>query len=160
MRSVLLYLFLVGVPVLAVSAVLRAGQRLRAPLFVEGTWRVERGSSTSAESPCADALINADRTLTISQSGSHLLLTLNDETGTTLAGEIRDATITAGTDLLPSQSPVDGRGARVSIQVHATVERGSDADRLQGFLSSYACPTSTPVAFSARRVGDGPPRGR
>ena len=161
MRSVLLYLLLVGVPVLAVSEVLRAGRRLRPPVFVEGTWNLEHASSTSADPSCGDALINADPTvLTISQSGRHLLLTLNDANRTTFAGQIRGETITATTARLASQSSPDDRGwTGASIEMRATVERGGDSDRILGALTGYPCPTYPVTSFIAKRRAAWPPQG-
>lgn len=40
-RSVLLYLVLVGLPVVGVTAVLRAGRELKPPTSFGGSWRVE-----------------------------------------------------------------------------------------------------------------------
>lgn len=153
MRSVFLYLFLVGVPVLAISGVLRVGQRLRSPIFVGGTWSVERSWNTDPDSSCGYSLIKSERTvLTISQSGSRLLLTLNDENRTTFAGEIRDATITATIAPLASDTSIDAQGiSGASIQLQATVERESGSDRLLGALTLYDCPTSTVTSFSALR---------
>ena len=153
MRSVFLYLFLVGVPVLAISGVLRVGQRLRPPVFVGGTWSVERPWKTDPDSSCGYSLINSERTvLTISQSGTRLLLTLNDENRTTLAGEIRDATITAAIARLASDTSMEAQGiSGASIQLHATVERESGSDRLLGALTFDDCPTSTVTSFSAQR---------
>jgi hypothetical protein len=153
MRSVLLYVFLVGVPVLAISGILRVGQRLRSPIFVEGTWNVERASNTGPDSSCGCSLINADRTvLTVSQSGSHLLVTLNDENRTTFAGKIRNATITATIARPESYTSPDAQGfSSASIQLNATVEREGESDRLLGAFMFYDCPTSTMTSFSAKR---------
>jgi len=153
MRSVFLYLFLVGVPVLAISGVLRVGQRLQSPIFVGGTWIVERPWNTDHDSSCGHSLINSDRTvLTISQSGSRLLLTLNDENKTTFAGEIRDGTITATMARLASDTSIDAQGVSgASIRLHARFERDSGADRLLGALTFHVCPTSTVMSFIAQR---------
>lgn len=143
-------MFLVGVPVLAVSGVLRVGERLRPPIFVGGTWNIEQAARDSL---CGDSLINPNRTvLTISQSGSHLTLTLNDEYRTTFAGVIRDATITATLARGASDALVDAQGlSAASIQLHATVERENGLDRLLGALLFFDCPTSTVTSFSAQR---------
>ena len=153
MRSVFLYVFLVGLPVLAISAVLRVGQRLRSPVFVGGTWSVERPSNTDPDSSCCYSLISSERTvLTISQSGSRLSLTLNDQNRTTFAGEIRDSTINATIGRLAADASIDAQGiSGASIQLHATVERESASDRLLGGLTCFDCPTSTVTSFSAQR---------
>src|SRR5437867_885313 len=110
MRPVLLYMFLVGVPVLAVSGNLRVGERLRPPIFVGGTWNIEQTANTGTDFSCGDSLISPNRTvLTISQSGSHLTLMLNDENRTTFAGEIRDASIIATIARLTFASSLDAQ---------------------------------------------------
>ena len=47
MKSILLYIVLVGLPVAAVLAVLRMGDTVEAPPAVGGEWRVE-GAATCA----------------------------------------------------------------------------------------------------------------
>jgi len=156
MRSLLLYLFLVGMPALAISGVLYVGKRLRSPIFVGGTWSVERASNSRRDPRCGYSLINPDRAvLTISQSGSRLLLTLNDENRTTFEGEIRDVTINAAMARPPSPTSLAGNGfTGASIQLHATVERGSESDRLSGTLIFSDCPTA-PVTFNAKQQAAG-----
>ena len=153
MRSFFLYLFLVGVPVLAISGVLRVGQRLRSPIFVGGTWSVERPWNRDHDSSCGHSLINSEPTvLTIAQSGSHLLITLNDGSRTTFAGEIHDATITATRAGVASDGSIDAHGiSSAPIRLQATLERENDSDRLLANLTFYDCPTSTAMSFSAQR---------
>lgn len=152
MRSVLLYVLLVGLPALAVSGVLRVGQRLQSPIFVGGSWKVERDSSSDPHSACGHSLIPDRAVLTISQSGSKLLLRLSDEDGTTFAGEIHDATITATLARAASDASLDAQGlSGASIQLHATVERENGLDRLLGALTVSDCPTSTVTSFRAKR---------
>jgi len=88
--------------------------------------------------------------LTISQSGSRLLLTLNNENRTSFEGEIRDATITTAIASLPLHRSLDANGiSGGSIQLHATVERGSESDLLLGTLTFSDCPTFS-VTFIAK----------
>ena len=159
MKTVFLYVSLVGLPALAIAGVLRAGQRLRSPVFVGGTWTVERRSKDSL---CNSSLIKSDgAVLIISQTGSHLLLTLNDEDRTTFAGEIRDATITASAARPSSDAPVDVHNlGGVSIQFHAAVERGGGSDQLLGTLTFPDCPASAVMSFSAQRQAAGATQGR
>jgi hypothetical protein len=80
------------------------------------------------------------------------LLTLDDENGTTLAGEIRNTTITATTVRLVSNESLDPQGrSNGSIQLDATVERESGSERLLGALTSYDCPNPAVTSFSAKR---------
>lgn len=156
MRSVLLYILLVGLPILAISGVLRAGQRLRSPIFVGGTWSVERQWDTDPDSSCCYSLISSEGTvLAISQSGSRLFFTMNDEKWTTFAGEIRGSTVTATIACRASNASSDVRRmSAVSIQLDATVERRGGSDRLFGTLTCFDCPTSTVTSFTALRQSD------
>jgi hypothetical protein len=149
MKSIFLYVLLVGVPVLAVLGVLRVGQQLRSPIFVGGTWNVERSPKTGAASKCSESFILSDRTvLTISQSGSRLLLTLDNENRTTLTGEIRNTTITATTARLVSNASLDAQGrSDASIQIHATVEEGSGSERLLGLRTSIGLVSGAEMWF-------------
>jgi hypothetical protein len=63
MRSLAVYLALVGIPLLGLAAILRAGARLHAPPSIAGEWRVLGGPF---------AIDPATRVLTISQSGEHV----------------------------------------------------------------------------------------
>jgi hypothetical protein len=161
MRSLLLYVFLVGVPGLAIFGVLRVGERLRSPIFVGGIWNVERAGNPGPASSYGYSLINPDRAvLTISQAGSRLWLTLNDENRTTFEGELRDVTITASIARLGSQTSLGASGfTGALIQLHATVERGSESDRLSGTLIFSDSPTA-PVTFSAKQQAARPTQGQ
>ena len=66
-RSVLLYLVLVGIPVAGVSAVLRAGRDLKPPASFGGSWRVEAWPDSVCSQHQLDTL-----QLVIEQSGPSL----------------------------------------------------------------------------------------
>ena len=66
-RSVLLYIVLVGIPVAGVSAVLRAGRDLKPPTSFGGSWRVEAWP----DSVCSQSRLDTLQ-LVIEQSGPAL----------------------------------------------------------------------------------------
>jgi len=71
MRSVILYVVLVGVPLLGVLATLRAGERVDAPSHIGGTWRVVAGDG------CA---VRPGDEVEVVQSGEYVRLAWPDGT--------------------------------------------------------------------------------
>ena len=80
-RSVLLYLVLVGIPVAGVSAVLRAGRDLKPPASFGGSWRVEAWP----DSACLQREIDTLQ-LVIEQSGPSL--SIKTRRGPRFAGQV------------------------------------------------------------------------
>jgi hypothetical protein len=94
MRVVILYLGLVGLPVLGILGLLQVGHTLSAPISAAGTWNAQL--NPDSESTAADPGLHPQRMiLTITQSGSHVVLVFDDDQRTTLVGRIQGATIDA-----------------------------------------------------------------
>jgi hypothetical protein len=81
------YILLVGVPLLILAGVLRAGAHLAAPPAISGDWVVEH-----APGPCAAPLGNV---LHVQQTGADLVLTLAGPRATSLNGTLAGARLTA-----------------------------------------------------------------
>jgi len=94
MRVALLYLGLVGLPVLGILGLLQVGRTLSAPISLAGTWNAQLGpnSDSTASGP---GLLAEPMVLTIKQSGSHVILVFDDNQRTTLVGKIQGGTIDA-----------------------------------------------------------------
>ena len=93
-RVALLYLSLVGLPVLGILGLLQVGQTLSAPISLAGTWNAQLNpdsESTAAKS----GLLPQPMVLTITQSGPDVILVFDDNQQTTLVGKIQGATIDA-----------------------------------------------------------------
>jgi hypothetical protein len=152
MRAILLYILLVGIPVLGVVGILRLGQGLRPPTSVGGTWVVEIGRpAVEAPSCIAEHLGSHHLVLSISQSGTHLLVTLSGEKRTTLEGEIKDGSITAGSHRrLGAGAEAPGEDV-AAIGFHATVDRREKTDRLLGMLTFSESMTRAAAPFIAMR---------
>lgn len=150
MRLILLYLFLVGMPILGVLAILRLGENLTPPVSVGGAWNIEISSQTGDNLACSNPLMSSQQPiLTISQSGPRLLLIFNDPARTTLIGEIHEATITARTPGHGANATAD-ETARLYLE--ARVDRQTEPDRLQGtFAFSSQCSLQTMMSFTALR---------
>ncbi len=152
MKSIFLYAFLVGVPILGLLGILRLGEGLTPPVSVGGAWSVEVSSQTVVDdSACGNSLIHSDQpVLSISQSGPRLLLTFNNAEKTTLAGEIHDVTITAGVG--PESAPTAAKASDDdvgAIHLEASLDRQTEPDRLLGALTLTECHTTAP--FTAVR---------
>ncbi|HEX8299802.1 MAG TPA: hypothetical protein VF594_11640, partial [Rubricoccaceae bacterium] len=79
MKSALLYIILVGLPLLGVFAVLRLGEAAEAPPAVGGEWRVVEGAQCAVP----------DSTIRIEQSGKyvHVLIAGRAEMTARIAGD-------------------------------------------------------------------------
>lgn len=138
MKPVATYIFLVGLPVLGVLLVLRLGQNLTPPMSVGGVWQIE----VAAQAECAAGWQGLEElTLTISQSGPNLVLTLDTNPRTTLAGVITEAQVVADT----TRAPADGS----ILHLEAVLDRQPDPDHLSGSLTVSDC--STALSFMATR---------
>jgi len=130
MRSFLIYLGMVGVPVLGLAGILRLGRDLRAPASVGGEWRLEQpfpGAPTGA------------RTLVISQSGPHLSLTIG---GRGVRGTLRGDTVTASADA------TDRSACGEADVMRAVLDRSGAAPRLVG---GAGCPRAPFTAVRVKR---------
>ncbi len=147
LRAILLYLLLVGTPVLGILGLLRVGQSLTPPISMRGTWTVQLSLQTADSTSCASAVSGSDQAvLAISQSGPQLQLILKGKEWIALAGEIHDTTVTAEG---PSASA--GAGASSSIHLNARVDRQAKPNRLLGQITFPNCPSHIAMAFTATR---------
>lgn len=136
LRSLLLYVVLVGLPLAGVTGVAYLGERLEAPASVKGRWQIEV-EGAAAEAPACAASLGEALALTIVQSGPNLRLTFNDVAQTTMAGQVNGLLVTA-------------REASGTLELQATLDRLSQATRLRGTLTASAC--DQPMHWSATRV--------
>ena len=151
MRMVLLYLFLIGAPALGVLGLLRMGRDLTPPISIKGTWITEIVPQASGEQPCEEALRFNHKTLTILQSGLYLLLKFDDEKGTTLDGQIQNATVTAEARHR-SAAAASAQTDAAAISIEANLDRQPpEPERLRGELTLDGCAPGIKVAFVATR---------
>lgn len=149
MKGVLLYILLVGLPLLGILEVLHIGKHLKPPIFLGGTWSIQVSRETADIGSCGDLPIHFDGALlNISQSGSSLILTFGGEQKTSLAGEIHDSFIVAGS-LYQSADKALAADAPGAIRFQAQVDQ---PDRLQGVLKLTNCPALQSLPFTATRL--------
>ncbi len=128
LRSFLLYVVLVGLPLTGVSGALYLGERLEAPASVRGNWRLAVEGAAACRSSLGEAL-------SIAQSGPTLQLAFTGAEPLTLAGRVDGVHVTAS------------EGA---LALEATLDQPRGASRLQGTLTAPAC--AGPVHWLATRL--------
>ena len=139
MKAVLLYLVLVGAPVAGVYGIVCLGQDLKPPMSVAGAWNLELTPRT-ADTCKGFTVSSKSLILKITQTGPHLVLTLNDQSATRLSGEVNFESLTAR-----SQS------ATSAIQMQAKIDRQSAWERLSGTFTFAGCPAGSELSFTAIR---------
>ena len=125
LKSLALYILLVGVPFAALGAILRAGAGLRAPAAIGGTWRVE-----VAGLPLDPARAAAFRTLSVSQSGAHLSVAL---AGREMRGSLEGDALAAASGRVRSTPPACFRGA---LDLRARVDTTAQPLRMAGTVGA------------------------
>lgn len=161
-KLVVVYLFLVGIPLLGLLAILRAGESLTPPQSVGGSWKLEADFSPLANKACRDLLLNVKQPfLSISQSGPSVVLTLNNPERTTLPGTLQNSSISAGVG--PTTDPAHDSADCIdphAIRLRAEIAREAGDRILIGTLSIAGCPGCAPVPFRAQRQSSSSSEGR
>jgi hypothetical protein len=148
---IIAYALLVGLPILGLVAVLRAGRNLAAPISVDGVWKFETDASRLAALPCVKSVSSlSGAAVTISQSGKNLLLNLNGSKAAA-SGTIEDNMLKASI-LPPAESSNEsGCSSDQLLTLEARVDGNAESRSLVGTVSMSDCPTCKPVEFHAVR---------
>lgn len=155
MKMFLAYLGLVGIPVLVVAGVLRAGEGLTAPASVKGEWLLQFDSRTLEPGGCVPSFARQSKpSLMITQSGTHLLLRLGDEQKTVAAGVLEGAVLSSrevlvGLDVHRGNPACTVSPARLAL--HAMLDRDSVPHRLRGEITNLDCQSCAAIPFQATR---------
>ena len=153
MKTILIYVLLVGAPLLGLLGILRAGERIVPPRHVGGGWAAEPALAAALRAACPDLVFPAaGPALDVSQSGTRAVVTLNDPAATALDARLDGDALTAATE--EGSAACGGRGLRLA----ATLREDADAPRLDGALSVPGCPSCAPVRFRAARLPATPAR--
>jgi hypothetical protein len=144
MRSVLLYLVLVGTPLLGLLGILQAGERIVPPRSVAGAWELDAESARELAAPCVSlALKKKPAELVVSQSGTHLRLTFADRSlAVTLDGDSLTGELT-----LPERATCPG----AAMEFRARFAAESGHDRMTGILRHAGCTECPTTHFGAVR---------
>lgn len=156
-KLIVAYICLVGMPLLGLLGILRAGQRLTPPVSVGGAWYLEANFEALSSGSCRDLLTSVNQPfLSILQSGANLALSLNNPQKTTLPGSIRGAVITVSQQDAPVSEETGECTNPQSIQLNATVDNQGGKRILTGTLAIQGCAACQPIHFRAvRQSGKG-----
>ena len=152
------YILFVGVPLLALVGILRAGRHLTAPVAVHGNWSVQADFGPWRGVPCGALLINSQPLLLrIDQSGSNLTLTLDDPQETALPGTIDGFSLSTTSSTgrggtAPAPRPDAGCLGPQSLRIQASVIQHEKQRSLAGTFNLDGCASCPPIAFSASRL--------
>jgi hypothetical protein len=151
-KLIVAYICLVGTPLLGLLGILRAGQHLTPPVSVAGSWRLEANFGTLSTGSCRDLLASVTQPfLSILQSGTNLVFSLNNPQKTTLSGTIRGAELSTRREDAPVSEETGACTNPQSIQVNATVSNQSGQRVLTGTLVLQGCAACQPIQFRAVR---------
>jgi hypothetical protein len=144
MKSLLIYLLLVGGPLAGLFGILHAGSRLEAPPSIGGAWRMEAP-------PFAAGPEEGETTIEISQSGEHVELRID---GALFDGKVRGDSIVAATKARAERrgEPVDLCGPLRGITMRARLDRAAEPDRMTAVFSLPASTGCTPSTVQAVRM--------
>jgi hypothetical protein len=134
MRSILLYISLVGAPIVGMVGAIHLGRGLTAPASAGGVWRVELNGLTGDIRRCNDTPTPEPLALQIIQSGRRIAISVGDEKKIAAVGELRESTLTAVGDRL---------------EVNAGLHREGDRSRLKGFITLRVCEKPAEIEFHA-----------
>ena len=155
MKAVLLYLVLVGAPFAGIYGIVCLGQDLKPPMSVAGAWNVELTPRTADTVPCKGFNVSSKSLiLKVTQTGPHLVLTLNDQSATRLSGEVNFESLTAR-----SLEETETRQGASSVQMQGNIERHSGVERMSGTFTFANCPAGSELPFTAIRQQKGPGAG-
>lgn len=161
-KLLIVYLCLVGIPLLGLLAILRAGERLTPPTSLGGSWKLEADFTSLASQACRDLLFGIKQPfLIISQSGPSIALTLNNSERTILPGTVENGSLFAGSTPANDDGPISADCVDPhAIRVRAEIAKEAGHRILIGTLTIAGCEPCVPVPFRAERVSSSPSEGR
>jgi hypothetical protein len=147
MRTMVVYLVLVGTPLLGVIGIIRTGERIVASHPVAGVWELDAESTRRLAAPCLSFVFKKEPAeLLVSQSGTYLDLRFADRSRSSLSGTLRGDSL-SGELTLPERATCPG--AAVDVRAHITAESG--LHRMTGTVSHKGCSECPNTHFEAVR---------
>lgn len=154
MKAILLYLVLVGAPLVGLLAMLRVGQTLEVPPSIGGAWVIDPTTAQAIKRSCAALdLPDQNPEMTISQSGRYVQVRFNDTAQTAMIGRLH-ANSLAVRQVSPCADHarhVCGETTMVLLQVQRQHSSGQ-ADRLAGWWKTPECGVCPPQSFRSVRL--------
>lgn len=156
---VLAYAFLVVLPLVGLAGILKSGRGLAAPPAIDGLWSLQPDSTQQNSSSC-DGVLAAipGRTISISQSGKSLVLSVPGNPKITASGTV-DETAVRALLISAESSTENGCAGPHRFAMLASIDRQAGATFLTGTLAAADCPSCASVAFRAERQPSAPVNG-
>lgn len=151
MKTFLLYVALVALPLLGVFAILRIGSRIDAPPDVAGAWRAAMSTSAPLLAPCVDLPVQADA-FEVTQSGVHVEVVLEDPARTRVGARLWGSRLSGLAERLPLVGTARSVCPDSPLELAADVVWDGQEAELVGTLWAGGCAGCAPVAFRAERV--------
>lgn len=150
MRTVVLYIFLVGLPIAGTSLVLKSGRHLQAPQAIRGIWTLQIAGDSKATGCPALAGLGPSPTFVVGQSGDRLAISLGESSAPAMLGRLsfggsdpsRIAAITA-------QEADHGPDGAALVTLNANIDLTSVPLAMEGAFIAPACDAGRPIAFRA-----------
>lgn len=145
MKTSLLYLLLVGLPVIALIGVVRIGQQITPPPYVGGLWRA--AEATLAQDACNPPGFTASLPeVNVNQSGQVLELSFPNAASAKSRAEMDEGALRATTASADPECPA-------SWLLEARFG-GTEYDRLEGRWTPVGCQACRPRTFIAVRASE------
>jgi len=156
-RLIISYACLVGVPLLGLLGIFRAGQSLSAPPSLGGSWYLEADLGNLANGPCRELLGRVTQPfMTISQSGANLQVAINNPEKTTLPGTVEGAAVAVNPEDTGKLESATTCSDTRDLRLAATVVGKGNRRVLQGQLGIAGCAACPQIEFRAvRKIAEG-----
>lgn len=143
-RLAIAYAIWVGAPLLGLIVILKVGGDTRAPIAVGGVWDVQTDARTLGLGKCHPLAVPGEVSMTISQSGRNLEITLDGSGGTgSIEGLRVNAFVQVGDD-----SCHERQGG---IYLQGDVEGSPGSGQMTGVIGLSGCTDCVEVSFRAIR---------
>ena len=156
MKTVILYIIFVGILFIGLLAVLKIGEKLKAPENVSGDWKIAGTFEDSIQNSCTPVFFKLKNPeLFIEQSGIHLTITFNDAARIEMHGVMKNNKIIFE-QMLPVKNELQHLCGKTTIAV-LTLEFHKQNNKIKQLLGTWANPSCNncgQVQFSAIRKQD------
>jgi len=152
-RFLIAYVLLVGLPLVGLAGVLRTGQRVSAPISVDGVWKLDLEGNPLASGPCGKPLASLQASsMTISQSGKSLVITLDTAAKSPASGSLEGSAFSGYVPLNIDAAANDPACARNSVlALTANVDPKTEPRSMTGTIAVTGCSSCTPIRYRAIR---------
>ncbi len=147
---VIAYILLVGLPLAGLAGVLKTGRSLKAPISIDGNWKIDSASPHTAGQACEKAISALSASsFAVSQSGKTLTLTLQNASKTSSDGSLDGRSLNV--PLATTDSATAGCAAGQTLVLSATVEAETQPTSMAGVMWVTDCPACATIQFHAVR---------